>query len=95
MARAKGPRRWHLHYTPTSSSWLNLVERWFKELADTRLRRGTFTSVADLTEAITTWATQWNTDPKPVIWKATADDIIAKVQRGRATLHHMKTQRDH
>ena len=46
-------RRWHLHFTPTSSSWLNLVERWFKELTDKRLRRGVFTSVADLTEAIT------------------------------------------
>jgi transposase len=47
-------RRWHLHFTPTSSSWLNLIERWFKELTDKRLRRGRFTSVADLTDAITT-----------------------------------------
>ena len=83
-------RRWHLHFTPTSSSWLNLIERWFKELTDRRLRRGTFTSVADLTEAITTWAEHWNTDPKPFIWKATAEDIIAKVQRGRDTLHQIK-----
>ena len=88
-------RRWHLHYTPTSSSWVNLIERWFKELTDKRLRRGIFTSVADLTEAITTWATHWNTDPKPFIWKATAEDIITKVQRGRATLHQIKTQTDH
>ncbi|MEJ7770954.1 MAG: IS630 family transposase, partial [Geodermatophilaceae bacterium] len=49
-------RRWHLHFTPTSSSWLNLIERWFKGLTDKRLRRGRFTSVAELTEAITTWA---------------------------------------
>jgi transposase len=88
-------RRWHLHYTPTSSSWLNLIERWFKELTDRRLRRGVFTSVADLSDAITTWAQHWNTDPKPFIWKATADDIIAKVKRGRATLHQIKTQTDH
>jgi transposase len=88
-------RRWHLHFTPTSSSWLNLVERWFKELTDKRLRRGRFTSVADLTEAITAWATAWNDDPKPFIWKATAEDIIAKVQRGRDTLHQLKTQTDH
>jgi transposase len=88
-------RRWHLHYTPTSSSWLNLIERWFKELTDRRLRRGVFTSVADLSEAITTWAEHWNTDPKPFIWKATAEDIIAKVRRGRATLHQIKTQTDH
>ncbi len=87
-------RRWHLHFTPTSSSWLNLIERWFKELTDRRLRRGVFTSVADLSTAITTWADHWNTDPKPFIWKATADDIIAKVQRGRATLHQIKTQTD-
>ena len=91
----KDRRRWHLHYTPTSSSWVNLVERWFKELTDKRLRRGIFTSVADLTEAITTWATHWNTDPKPFIWKATAEDIITKVQRGRATLHQINTQTHH
>ena len=91
----KDRRRWHLHFTPTSSSWLNLVERWFKELTDKRLRRGRFTSVADLTDAITVWAEHWNADPKPFIWKATAEDIIAKVQRGRATLHQIKTQTDH
>ena len=49
-------RRWHFHFTPTSSSWLNLIERWFKELTDRRLRRGTFTSVDELSQAITTWA---------------------------------------
>jgi transposase len=86
----KDRRRWHLHYTPTSSSWLNLVERWFKELTDKRLRRGTFGSVTELTEAITTWAAHWNLDPKPFIWKATAEDIIAKVGRGRTTLHQIK-----
>ena len=91
----KDRRRWHFHYTPTSSSWLNLIERRFKELTDKRLRRGTFTSVADLTEAITTWAAHWNTDPKPFIWKATADDIIAKVQRDRATLHQIEIQTHH
>jgi len=88
-------RRWHLHFTPTSSSWLNLIERWFKDLTDRRLRRGTFTSVGDLTQAITTWAEHWNEDPKPLIWKATAQDIITKVQRGRATLHQTNTQTDH
>ena len=85
----KDRRRWHLHFTPTSSSWLNLIERWFKELTDKRLRRGVFTSVADLTDAITTWAEHWNTDPKPFIWKATAEDIITKVRRGRETLHQI------
>jgi transposase len=88
-------RRWHLHFTPTSASWLNLIERWFKELTDKRLRRGVFTSLADLTTAITDWAEHWNLDPKPFIWKATAEDIITKVSRGRATLHQTKTQTDH
>jgi transposase len=91
----KDRRRWHLHFTPTSSSWLNLIERWFKELTDKRLRRGRFTSVADLTDAITTWAEHWNTDPKPFIWKATAENIITKVRRGRATLHQINSATDH
>ena len=91
----KDRQRWHLHFTPTSSSWLNLIERWFKELTDKRLRRGVFTSVAELSEAITTWAQHWNRDPKPFIWKASAADIIAKVQRGRDTLNHIKSQTDH
>ncbi|MBV8928540.1 MAG: transposase, partial [Mycobacteriaceae bacterium] len=88
-------RRWHLHFTPTSSSWLNLIERWFKELTDKRLRRGTFSSVADLSAAIITWGEHWNRAPKPFVWRATAEDIIAKVQRGRATLHQIKSQTDH
>ncbi len=91
----KNRRRWHLHFTPTSSSWLNLVERWFKELTDKRLRRGRFTSVADLTDAITDWAGHWNDDPKPFIWKATADDIITKAQRGRETLRQINSTTDH
>ncbi|CAN3132094.1 Putative transposase [Mycobacterium sp. smrl_JER01] len=74
---------------------MNLIERWFKELTDKRLRRGTFTSVAELCEAITTWAAHWNADPKPFIWKATAKDIITKVRRGRATLHQINTQTGH
>jgi transposase len=87
--------RWHLHFTPTSSSWLNIVERWFAELTERRLRRGVFTSVAALVEAITTWATHWNDDPKPFIWHKAADEIIAKVQRGRATLHQIKSATRH
>jgi transposase len=91
----KDRRRWHLHFTPTSSSWVNLIERWFKELTDKRLRRGVFTSVADLTAAITHWAAHWNDNPKPFIWKANADDIITKVRRGRAKLNQIKSQTDH
>ena len=88
-------RRWHLHFIPTSSSWLNLIERWFKELTDRRLRRGVFSSVPDLVQAITTWAEHWNNNPRPFIWKATAEDIITKVKRGREALNQIKTQTDH
>lgn len=92
----KDRRRWHLHFTPTSSSWTNLIERWFKELTERRLRRGVFTSVTELEDAITLWASHWNTDPKPFIWKAAADDIIDKVRRGRAALtHQTNTKTDH
>jgi transposase len=92
----KDRRRWHLHFTPTSSSWTNLIERWFKELTDRRLRRGTFTNVAELEAAITEWAKHWNSDPKPFIWKTTAEDIIAKVRRGRAALNtQINSQTDH
>jgi transposase len=88
--------RWHLHFTPTSSSWLNLVERWFKELTDKRLRRGRFRSVAELTDAIETWIEHWNDHPQPFVWQATAEDIITKVRRGRAALNDVtKSATDH
>jgi transposase len=78
--------RWHIHYIPTSSSWLNLIERWFKELTDKRLRRGSFTSVDQLIDSIEVWTEHWNKNPKPFIWHKTAEEIIAKVRRGRAAL---------
>src|SRR5665213_1359979 len=87
--------RWHLHFTPTSSSWTNLVERWFKELTDRRLRRGVFTSVPNLIEAIELWTEHWNDDPKPFIWHKPVEDIINKVRRGRATLHQIKSATRH
>jgi transposase len=87
--------RWHVHFTPTSSSWLNLVERWFKELTDRRLRRGTFSSVPALVEAIEIWAEHWNDDPKPFIWHKAANDIIEKVRRGRLKLHRINPATDH
>ncbi len=78
--------RWHLHFTPTSSSWLNLVEGWFNLLTERRLRRGTFSSVDVLVEGIETWAEHWNDDPQPFVWTKTAKEIITKVKRGRAAL---------
>jgi transposase len=82
---AKHPRC-HVHFTPTSSSWLNLVERWFRELTDKALRRGVFHSVPDLIAAIEEYLDAHNDDPKPFVWTATADDILAKVARGRVAL---------
>jgi transposase len=80
-------KRFHAHFTPTSASWANLVERWFKELTDKRLRRGVFTSVKELTDAIELWTSHWNDDPKPFVWHRTAAQIIAKVKRGRVALN--------
>jgi transposase/transposase-like protein len=82
---AKHPR-FHMHFTPTSSSWLNLVERWFRELTDKALRRGVFHSVPDLIATIEDYLTAHNEDPKPFVWTATAEDILAKVARGRVAL---------
>jgi transposase len=87
--------RWHLHFTPTSSSWLNLVERWFNELTRRRLRRGVFSSVPALIDTITIWADHWNDEPKPFIWHAAAKDIIKKVRRGRAALSEVKSATRH
>jgi len=76
----------HLHFTPTSSSWLNLVERGFRELTTKRLKRGSFASVPDLVAAIEGYIANHSTDPKPFVWTKTADEIIEKVRRGRVAL---------
>ena len=68
--------RFHLHFTPTYSSWLNLVERWFAELTNKWLRRGTHRSVRELTASIRTWIANWNDNPKPFVWHKTADEIL-------------------
>ena len=78
--------RFHLHFTPTSSSWLNLVERWFRDLTDKALRRGVFHSVPDLIAAIEAYLQANNADPTPFIWTASAEAILAKVRRGRVAL---------
>ena len=82
---AKHPR-FHLHFVPTSSSWLNMVERWFRELTTKRLRRGSFVSVPELIAAIEDYITNHNDDPKPFVWTKTAEEIIEKVKRGRVAL---------
>jgi len=82
---AKHPR-FHLHFTPTSSSWLNLIERWFGKLTDKAIRRGVFHSVPDLIGAIEQYLQASNTNPEPFTWTATTDAILEKVRRGRVTL---------
>ena len=82
---AKHPR-FHFHFTPTSSSWLNLVERWFRELTQKAIRRGVFRSVPDLIAAIYAYLDAHNADPKPFVWTASAEDILEKVRRGRVAL---------
>jgi transposase len=77
---AKRPR-WHVHYTPTSASWINQVERFFALLTDRAIRRGVFRSVADLERAIIAYIGATNADPKPFRWTKTADDILASIQR--------------
>jgi hypothetical protein len=81
--------RFHLHFTPTSSSWLNLVERWFRELTDKNIRRGSFPSVPDLIASIEDYLRVHNDDPKPYVWTATAESILEKVRRGRLALQRV------
>jgi transposase len=78
---SKKRAHFHLHFTPTSSSWLNQVERLFGIITDRMIRRGTFHNVAELETAIYKWLASWNTSPKPFTWTASADVIIEKVRR--------------
>src|SRR5881397_3833890 len=82
----KRHKRFHLHFTPTSASWLNQVERWFRDLTDKNLRRGIFASVPDLIASIQTYIDASNDDPKLYVWTATAESILAKVARARNAL---------
>jgi len=82
---ARNPR-FHFHFTPTSASWLNMVERFFRDLSEKAIKRGSFDSVDDLIGAITEYINQHNKNPKPFIWTASAKDILAKVKRARRTL---------
>ncbi len=88
---AKHPR-FHLHFTPTSSSWLNMVERWFGKLDDKAIRRGVFRSVPELIAAIEDYLQATNDKPSPFVWTATADSILIKVHRGRITLEQTTSQ---
>ena len=78
--------RFHIHFTPTSASWLNLVERFFAEITRKRIRRGVFHSVVDLQRAINDYLEHHNADPKPFVWTASATSIIEKLNRGKQAL---------
>lgn len=79
--------RFHVHFTPTSASWLNMVERFFRDLTQHRLKRGVFRDVEELITAIDRYVDQHNQQPKPFIWTAKASDILAKVKRARRALN--------
>jgi len=73
---AAPPSRFQLHFTPTSASWMNLVERWFAELTRRKLRRSARRSVRELEVDLRKWTNEWNKNPKPFVWTKTADDIF-------------------
>lgn len=87
----KRNKRFHVHFTPTSASWLNMVERFFRDLSERKLRNGVFRSVDDLVAAVTAYVEHHNENPKPFIWTATASDILEKVKRARKKLDTLQS----
>lgn len=83
-------KRFHIHFTPTSASWLNMVERFFRNLSERQLRRGVFHSVVDLEKAVMDYISKHNESPAPFIWTKSANDILEKVKRGRQTLDKLQ-----
>ena len=83
--------RFHMHFTPTSASWLNLIERWFADITTKRIRRGVFKSLDELKQAITDYIDQHNDNPKRFAWTAKAEDILEKYRRAKATLDKFQT----
>jgi transposase len=92
QAWLKRHRRFHVHFTPTSSSWLNLIERWFRDLTDKRIRRGAFRSVAQLIQAILDYIAAHNDNLKSFVWTAKVEDILAKVRRAKAVLDKISSE---
>ena len=82
--------RFKVHYVPTSSSWLNLIERWFGELTNKRIRRDSFLSVDDLIAAINEFLAAWNDKPRAFVWTATVESIVGKLARCRQTLEQIQ-----
>ncbi len=86
--------RFHLHFTPTSASWLNLVERWFAELTRRKLRRSVHRSVAELEADVNAWIAAWNDDPKPFVWTKAADEILANLAGYCTRLNQLNSNSD-
>ena len=84
-------KRFHFHFTPTSASWLNMVERFFRDITENQLRREVFKSTQELIDCINQYLEGHNKNPKPFIWTATATDILEKVKRGRDKLNKLHT----
>ena len=84
--------RFHMHFTPTSSSWLNMVELFFRDITTQAIRRGVFRNVDALIAAIQAYIVEHNREPKPFIWTATASDILEKVKRGRQALYKVQSE---
>jgi transposase len=84
--------RFHMHFTPTSASWLNMVERFFRDLTQKQIRRGVFPSVEALIATITSYLEQHNQAPRPIIWTASATDILEKVKRARTRLNKVPSE---
>ena len=87
----KRNKRVHLHFIPTSSSWLNLVERFFGLLTEKQLKRGVFTSVKELEKSIMEFIDSHNRDKKPFVWTKSTEDILKKVERARKALSNQQT----
>ena len=88
----KRPRRFHSHFTPTSSSWLNVIERGFRDITPDRIRNGVFRSVAELEQAIHEYIAHHNTHPRTFVWTKKAEDILAKVARARSALNKIPSE---
>jgi transposase len=87
----KRHKRFHLHFIPTSSSWLNVIERWFRDITQNRLRNGVFRSVPELEQAIRDYINHHNANPKTFVWTSKAEDILEKVRRARKALNKLPT----
>ena len=88
----KRHRRFHMHFIPTSSSWLNLIERWFREITEKRIRREAFGSVPELIDVITDYIAKHNENPRSFTWTAKAEDILEKIRRARTVLNKIASE---